>query len=262
MTLKTETLFMMEDKILGQLGLYTMWTMFFVSNLAVLAEDDTKGSSRDFNIIANGLSVLYVSASSLNMIYGNGLPSTMMVTIGPIHQYIYWMLFVYYGPGDVLGSHPIGVYNWVTLVVVGMFTVDMVVKTWFISNDNGKRYREYMVEKLSNKSESNLEEVTVNEDYQKVCAKFTFKKGKLSEFMKMMEDPETGLSVTKSSEGYINIDVFVDEDNPDVLILDQKWKTKENHQAYVQMRKDTGLFDKLTDLLEVEPEIRYIKALS
>ena len=86
--------------------------------------------------------------------------------------------------------------------------------------------------------------------------------GKLSEFMKMMEDPETGLSVTKSSEGYINIDVFVDEDNSDVLILDQKWKTKENHQAYVQMRKDTGLFDKLTDLLEVEPEIRYIKALS
>ena len=262
MTLKTETLFMMEDKILGQLGLYTMWTMFFVSNLAVLAEDDKKGPSRDFNIIANGLSVLYVSASSLNMIYGNGLPSTMMVTIGPIHQYLYWMLFVYYGPGDVLGSHPIGVYNWLTLFVVGMFTLDMVGKTWFITSDNGKRYREYMVEKLPERIKSNLEEVKVNGEYQKVCAKFTFKEGKLSEFMKMMEDPETGLSVTKSSEGYINIDVFVDEDNPDVLILDQKWKTKENHQAYVQMRKDTGLFDKLTDLLEVEPEIRYIKALS
>jgi len=262
MTLKTETLFMMEDKILGQLGLYTMWTMFFVSNLAVLAEDDTRGASRDFNIIANGLSVLYVSVSSLNMIYGNGLPSTMMMTIGPIHQYLYWMLFVYYGPDDVLGSHPIGVYNWVTLFVVGMFTLDMVVKTWFITSDNGKRYREYMVEKLQERIGSNLEEVTVNEEYQKVCAKFSFREGKLSEFMKMMEDPETGLSVTKSSEGYINIDVFVDEDNPDVLILDQKWKTKENHQAYVQMRKDTGLFDKLTDLLEVEPEIRYIKALS
>ena len=51
MTLKTETLFMMEDKILGQIGLYTMWTMFFVSNLAVLAEDDTKGPSRNFNIL-------------------------------------------------------------------------------------------------------------------------------------------------------------------------------------------------------------------
>ena len=132
---------MMEDKFLGQCGLYTMWTTFFISNLAVLAEDNTTGVSRDFNIIANGLSVLYVSASSLNTIYGNGLPSTMMVTIGPIHQYLYWMLFVYYGGSDVLGSHPIGVYNWMTLFVVGMFTIDMVIKTWFITIDNGKKYR-------------------------------------------------------------------------------------------------------------------------
>jgi quinol monooxygenase YgiN len=262
MPLKTPTLFMMEDKILGQFGLYTMWTMFFISNLAVLAEDDTKGVSRDFNIIANGLSVLYVSASSLNMIYGNGLPSTMMMTIGPIHQYLYWMLFVYYGGSDVLGSHPIGVYNWVTLFVVGMFTFDMTFKTWFITCDNGKKYKEYVIESCFQQPEPSLEEVSVEEDCQKVCAKFTFKEGKLSEFMEMMQNPETGLSVTKSSEGYINIDVFVDEDNPDVLILDQKWKSKENHQEYVQMRKDTGLFDKLTDMLVVEPEIRYIKALS
>ena len=144
MPLKTPTLFMMEDKLLGQCGLYTMWTMFFIMNLAVLAEDDTKGASRDFNIIANGLSVLYVSASSLNMIYGNGLPSTMMMTIGPIHQYLYWMLFVYYGGSDVLGSHPIGVYNWLTLFVVGMFTADMTFKTWFITCDNGKKYKEYV----------------------------------------------------------------------------------------------------------------------
>ena len=262
MNIKTPTLYMMEDKLLGQCGLYTMWTMFFITNLAVLAEDDTKGASRDFNIIANGLSVLYVSASSLNMIYGNGLPSTMMMTIGPIHQYLYWMLFVYYGGSDVLGSHPIGVYNWLTLFVVGMFTADMVCKTWFITWDNGKRYKEYVVEKCSQQPEPNLEEVSVEEKCQKVCAKFSFKEGKLSEFMEMMQNPETGLSVTKSSEGYINIDVYVDEDNPDVLILDQKWKSKENHQAYVQMRKDTGLFDKLTEMLVVEPEIIYIKALS
>ena len=69
--MQTKTLHMMEDKIMGHVGLYTMWTMFFISNLAVLAEDDTQGASRDFNIIANGLTVLYVSASNLNIIYGN-----------------------------------------------------------------------------------------------------------------------------------------------------------------------------------------------
>ena len=262
MGLTTETLFMMEDKLLGQSGLYTMWTMFFISNLAVLVEDDTTGPCRDFNIIANGLSVLYISASNLNIIYGNGLPSTMMMTIGPIHQYLFWMLFVYYGGSDVLGSNPIGVYNWFTLFVVGMFTVDMFVKSWFITLDNGRKYAEYVTGTCSRPVEEvPLEEVTVAEDYQKVAAKFTFKEGKLQEFMEMMQDPNTGLVLTKASEGYIDIEVLVDQDSPDVLILAQKWRTKENHQSYVQMRKETGLFDKLKDLLECQPEIRYIKNL-
>ena len=65
---------------------------------------------------------------------------------------------------------------------------------------------------------------------------------------------------TQGSEGYIDIEVLVDQDHPDVLVLAQKWKTKENHQAYVQMRKDSGMFDKLTEMLEVEPEIRYVKS--
>jgi len=258
----TKTLHMMEDKIMGHAGLYTMWTMFFVSNLAVLAEDDTKGASRDFNIIANGLSVLYVSASNLNMIYGNRLPSTMMMTIGPIHQYLFWMLFVYYGGSDVLGSHPIGVYNWISLFIVGMFTLDMVVKSWLLTVDPQK-YRDYVVEQCGGgQAEQVLEDVKVEEEHQKVVAKFTFKEGKLEEFMTMMQNPETGLSVTQSSEGYIDIEVLVDEDEPNVLVLVQKWKTKENHQAYVQMRRDSGMFDKLTEMLEVQPEIRYVKRLS
>ena len=80
--------------------------------------------------------------------------------------------------------------------------------------------------------------------------------------MTMMQDPDTGLSVTQSAEGYIDIEVLVDQDNPDVLVLSQKWKTKENHQAYVQMRKDSGMFDKLTEMLEIEPEIRYVKTMA
>ena len=257
--MQTKTLHMMEDKIMGHVGLYTMWTMFFISNLAVLAEDDTQGASRDFNIIANGLTVLYVSASNLNMIYGNRLPSTMMMTIGPIHQYLFWMLFVYYGGSDVLGSHPIGVYNWVSLFVVGMFTADMVVKSWFLTIDPQK-YRDYVVEKCGGGQQPVLQDVKVEEDHQKVVAKFSFKEGKIQEFMTMMQDPDTGLSVTQGSEGYIDIEVLVDQDHPNVLVLAQKWKTKENHQAYVQMRKDSGMFDKLTEMLEVEPEIRYVKS--
>lgn len=283
---------MMEDKILGQAGLYTMWTMFFISNLAVLSEDDTRDVSRDFNIIANGLSVLYVSASGLNMIYGNGLPSTMMLTIGPIHQYLFWMLFVYYGGSDVLGSHPIGVYNWFTLFIVGMFTLDMVVKTWFITIDNGKMYRDYVSKTIESRtfkephievisvtnsersstkgsasdSDSVCEEVPVNiestvnnEEVQNVVAKFTFKDNNIDVFKTMLNDPENGLNLTKACEGYIDINLLVDEDNPNVLILVQKWKTKQNHLDYLKKRTEMGMFDKLKEMLEIEPEIRYVK---
>ena len=40
------------------------------------------------------------------------------------------MLVVYYGKDDVLGSHPIE-YIIMTVFIVGLFTADMVVKSWF-----------------------------------------------------------------------------------------------------------------------------------
>ena len=253
----TKTLFMMEDRILGQVGLYAMWTTLYLSNLIILFCDNTIGPSRDFNIIANGLSVLYCGMSGANMIFGNKLPSSMMLTIGPIHQYLFWLLFAYYGGSDVLGSHPIGVYNWITLFIVGLFTVDMGGKTWFLSL-NPDKYKQYMKEQSINNAENTLEEVLVNDPIQKVVAKFNFKEGKLQEFKQMLDDPETGISLTKSSEGYIDIDILNDEDDKDVLILIQKWKTKQNHVDYIQKRKDMGMFDHLVEMLKEPPEIRYL----
>lgn len=260
--MQTKTLFMMEDRILGQCGLYTMWTMLYISNLIVLFVDDTIGPSRDFNIIANGLSVLYCGASCANMIYGNKLPSTMMLTIGPIHQYIFWLLFAYYGGDAVLGSHPIGVYNWVTLFIVGLFTLDMVVKSWYLSI-HPSRYIKYMGEQIASKSEVNngLQEIRVDNSIQQVIAKFTFKPGKFEEFNEMLNDPVNGLALTKSSDGFINIDILQDQDNKNVMILLQKWKTKQNHLDYLQKRTDTGMFDKLKSMLEIDPEILYITDL-
>ena len=141
--MNTELLFKFEDKIMRQPGLYAMWTGLFISNLAVLLSDNTQGVSRDFNITVNMLSLLYGGFASWNNIFGNGKPSTMLLTAGPIHQYGHWLLFGYYGGPDVLGSHPIGVMNWVSVIVVGLFTLDMVVKTWFLAFLPNS-YREYI----------------------------------------------------------------------------------------------------------------------
>ena len=147
--MKTSTLFGLEDKIFKLPGLYAMWTCLFIGNLVTLLTDDTVGPSRDFNIWANGISVLYCGFSGLNNIYGNGLPSTMLVTIGPIHEYAYWLLFAYFKPDKVLGDHPLGVMNWVNTVFVGLFTLDMLVKTWYTTL-YPTSYKQYVLETTQN----------------------------------------------------------------------------------------------------------------
>ena len=137
----TETIFALEDRYLKLPGLYALWTGVFVSNFAVLLTDDTQGASRDFNAVSNGLSVLYCGMASVNTIYGNRRPSTMLLTAGPIHQYAFWHLFAYYGGSDVVGSHPIGVMNWFMCMLVGMFTLDMIAKTWYITLQPAKYHR-------------------------------------------------------------------------------------------------------------------------
>lgn len=126
-------LFMLEDQIFKQYGLYLLWTCIYIADLAILCYDDTKGASRDFNIWANGMSVIYTGVASANVVYGNSLPSSVLLIAGPIHQYLFWLLFAYYDTTKVLGSHPIGVINWFTLFLVGFFTLDMMFKTWILS---------------------------------------------------------------------------------------------------------------------------------
>lgn len=138
-------LFLLEDKIMRLPGLYLMWTILYISNLTALLVDDTQGPSRDFNVWVNALSVIYGGFSSLNNIYGNKLPSTMLLSAGPIHQYTHWLLFGYYGGSKVLGSHPVGVMNWISLIVIGIFTVDMVIKTW-ICSFRPEWYNQYVAE--------------------------------------------------------------------------------------------------------------------
>ena len=136
-------LFCLEDKILKMRGLYSLWTMIYISNIVVLAVDRTTGASRDFNMWSNGVSVLYCGITNFNNIYGNQMPSSAMLIAGSIHQYLFWQLFTYYGSNDVLGSHPIGVMNTICTVLCTMFTLDMIVKSWVLTL-NPVKYLNYV----------------------------------------------------------------------------------------------------------------------
>ena len=132
MCLSADNVFMLEDKVMRQPGLYLMWTILYIVNLSCLSVDSSTGPLRDFNVICSIFSTIYTAVSSVNVIYGNNKSSTMLLIAGPIHQYSTWLLLAYYG-GNVYSSSPIGVLNGVYTVVVGIFTMDMVMKTWTIA---------------------------------------------------------------------------------------------------------------------------------
>jgi hypothetical protein len=138
-------LFKLEDQVFKLPGLYFLWTLLFTANFISLLVDNSTGVHRDFNIISNIFSVIYGCVASVNNIFGNMLPSTMLLIAGPVHQYSYWLLFAYFGGEDVLTSSAVGVMNLISTIVVAIFSVDMIVKTWATSIYPLK-YRNYVLE--------------------------------------------------------------------------------------------------------------------
>ena len=144
-------LHVMEDGVMKMPGLYTFWSVLYIAVLSVMSVDDTTGSSRDFLMILAGVSTIFPAFSGLNTVYGNGLPSTMFLAMGPIYQYLFWQLLAFYR-ADVYGTHPVGVLNAVFTGVTGLFTVDMLIKTWLTTLRPAayKKYAEERVKQLAN----------------------------------------------------------------------------------------------------------------
>lgn len=158
MCLSADKLFALEDRFMKQTGLYAMWTVLFIVNLICLCLDSTTGPVRDFNIASQILSSAYGLVSSINNIHGNKLPSTMLLSAGPFHQYNTWLLLAYYG-GNVYSTSAVGIYNGVLTCVIGVFTADMLVKSWVVAY-NPKYYLDYV--KKQNKIVKPIENVVVN----------------------------------------------------------------------------------------------------
>ena len=155
--MEAQKLFYLEDKLMKLPGLYLLWTILFVANFVSLLVDDTQGVIRNFNIFTNAVSVIYCSIASVNNIYGNQLPSSILLIAGPVHQYLHWLLFAYFGGSDVLSSSAIGVMNWISLFVVGIFSIDMIIKTWILSinPDYYTNYLKQTIQIQDNNSEDN-----------------------------------------------------------------------------------------------------------
>ena len=58
-----------------------------------------------------------------------------------------------------------------------------------------------------------------------------------------------GLVVTKAWPGCVSIDVYNSVSDETQLVLWEKWEKQSDQEAYMEMRKETGLLDLLTPML-------------
>ena len=88
-----------------------------------------------------------------------------------------------------------------------------------------------------------------------VLATFNFKtiddkKG----FLSMLDGPD-GLKVTRDSPGCRLIECLSDNSDENKLVIRQEWDKQEDHEAYFQKRVESGMIDKLKEMLDGEIQV-------
>ena len=61
---------------------------------------------------------------------------------------------------------------------------------------------------------------------------------------------ENGLVKTRECNGCIKIECCESNSNNKQVVIFQKWNKQEDHEAYLNMRKESGMFDLLESMLE------------
>ena len=88
-----------------------------------------------------------------------------------------------------------------------------------------------------------------------VSATFTFKDHESKQKFIDFCNGDNGLNVARGWEGCESIECYEKQDNPNAVIIWQKWASKENHESYVKFRHDDGSFDFLGELIAAPPDI-------
>lgn len=88
-----------------------------------------------------------------------------------------------------------------------------------------------------------------------VLVEFNCKPGMGPEVLKSMLEV---LPDTKAFEGAELIEAYVDNDNPDRLIVWEKWAGRQNQEAYLNWRTETGVLAQFMAVLTEEPRFVHL----
>lgn len=63
---------------------------------------------------------------------------------------------------------------------------------------------------------------------------------------------------TRAYEGAELIEVYADDDNPDTIMVWEKWTARENQEGYLNWRIETGVLDQFMEVLAKEPRFVHL----
>lgn len=94
-----------------------------------------------------------------------------------------------------------------------------------------------------------------------INAKFTFISEELKQkFLEILRSDD-GLKVTRDWPGCESIECFVSQENNLEFNIRQKWAKESDHASYMAMRKETGLFASVMEMLSSPLEITHLNQL-
>ncbi|HVA69802.1 MAG TPA: antibiotic biosynthesis monooxygenase family protein [Acidimicrobiales bacterium] len=92
---------------------------------------------------------------------------------------------------------------------------------------------------------------------QKVTVLFPCQPGKGKE---MLEILTAALVETRAYDGCHGVETFVDEDDPDAVLLVEEWETRGHHERYMTWRTENGMGELLQPILAKPLDVHYLDA--
>lgn len=87
-----------------------------------------------------------------------------------------------------------------------------------------------------------------------VIFEMTVKDGRFDELRQWFIDK---LPATRAFEGNVSVEVVRDQNEPARVVFMEKWNTRENFEAYLAWREETGVVAELLDVIEGEIDFRF-----
>ena len=129
------------DNLMGYKYGQFMWLSFWVPSFLVLLVDDTQGPGRMFltgaTMLSSG-SLLYYNTFR----WVNEPASTPGMFSLTAEVFARWVLAAHCGVSQIVGTNPIGAWNWLQLVAMTMFGLSHLAASMY-STCNWQQYREY-----------------------------------------------------------------------------------------------------------------------